>query len=121
VKFLIDECLSPELAKRAEAAGHDGSSHVTWLGRSGASDRELKPFILAGDWTFVTRNAVDFRVPPLGGFRRPICERRPSRRPGVPRPEGMDLDMQLDLFDEALSELAHASDQPGAGDLDRYR
>jgi hypothetical protein len=112
VKLLIDECLSPELAKRAEAARHAGSSHVAWLGRSGASDRALMPFIHADDWTFVTGNAVDFR--------------RPAARPGsggqyadvaihaglvcLARPEGMDLDMQLNLFDEALTELARASD-----------
>jgi hypothetical protein len=70
------------------------------------------PFILTGDWTFVTRNAVDFRGPAA----------RPGSRgqyAGVGihaglmclgGPEGMDLDMQLDLFDEALSEFARVSD-----------
>lgn len=112
MKFLIDECLSQELAKRAEAAGHAGSSHVAWLGRAGAKDWELKPLILAGDWTFVTRNATDFRGP--------------AARPGsggqyagidlhaglvcLTGPEGMDLDMQLDLFDEILLELANTAD-----------
>ncbi|CAN5485884.1 DUF5615 family PIN-like protein [soil metagenome] len=112
MKFLIDECLSPELAKRAEAAGHAGSSHIAWLGRSGATDWELKPFILTGEWTFVTRNAIDFRGP--------------AARPGssgqyadvalhaglvcLAGPKGMDLEMQLDLFDEALSELSRAAD-----------
>jgi len=112
VKFLIDECLSPELAKRAEAAGHAGSSHVAWLGRSGASDRELKPFILAGDWTFVTRNAIDFRGPAArpgsGGQYADVALH--AGLVCLAGPEGMDLDMQLDLFDEVLSELARASD-----------
>ena len=52
-----------------------------------------------------------FAVPPLG--RGPAASMRtsPFTPAGVPRgPEGMDLDMQLDLFDEALSELARASD-----------
>ena len=112
MKFLIDECLSPELAKRAEAAGHAGSSHVAWLGRSGASDRELKPFILAGDWTFVTRNAIDFRGPAArpgsGGQYADVAIH--AGLVCLAGPEGMDLDMQLDLFDEALSELARATD-----------
>ncbi|TCU12695.1 hypothetical protein EV132_115131 [Rhizobium sullae] len=29
MKFLVDECLSPELAKRAIQAGHRESSHIT--------------------------------------------------------------------------------------------
>jgi Domain of unknown function (DUF5615) len=112
VKFLIDECLSPELAKRAEAAGHAGSSHVVWLGRRGARDWELKPLILAGDWTFVTRNAIDFRGlaarPGSGGQYADVALH--AGLVCLIGPEGMDLDMQLDLFDEALSELAHATD-----------
>ncbi|WP_234705282.1 hypothetical protein [Sinorhizobium meliloti] len=29
----------------------------------GLQDWELKPIILEGDWTFVTKNSVDFRGP----------------------------------------------------------
>jgi hypothetical protein len=36
---------------------------VTWLGKSGWKDWQLKDFILEQDWTFVTRNSVDFRGP----------------------------------------------------------
>ena len=39
------------------------SSHVVWMGKSGWKDWELKRFILAEDWTFVTRNSVAFRGP----------------------------------------------------------
>lgn len=63
MKFLVDECLSHELTKLAQARGHRESSHVKWLGQRGRKDWELKPFILAGDWTFVTKNSVDFRGP----------------------------------------------------------
>jgi hypothetical protein len=62
-KFLIDECLSPALALLARGRGFVESSHVTWLGKSGWKDWELKEFILESDWTFVTRNSVDFRGP----------------------------------------------------------
>jgi len=61
MKFLVDECLSPELTKLAHAKGYGESSHVVWLGRAGMKDWELKPIILDGDWTFVTKNSVDFR------------------------------------------------------------
>lgn len=112
MKFLIDECLSPELARLAQAKGYGESSHVVWLGRGGWKDWELKPFILEGGWTFVTKNAVDFRGP----LSRPgskgqyadvaihaglIC---------LNGHEGMDLDAQLELFETALAELAAEGD-----------
>ena len=108
MKLLIDECLSEELAKRARALGHLDSSHVRWIGKAGAKDWELLPVILAGDWTFVTKNSVDFRGPAdapgsIGQYARApihaglIC---------LNGPVGMDLDMQLELFEAALDALA---------------
>mgnify|MGYP003332082646 CR=1 FL=1 len=107
MKFLIDECLSPELVKLARDLGFGESSHIVWMKRSGFKDWELKPFIIDGNWTFVTKNSVDFRGP--------------QERPGVKGqyadveihagliclngPPGMDLDLQLELFEHALSEL----------------
>jgi hypothetical protein len=106
MKFLIDECLSPELATLARSRGHGESSHVVWMKRQGRKDWELKPFILDGDWTFVTRNAIDFRGP----------EDRPGTRgqyAGVAIHAGLicldgeplDLDLQIELFEQALDEL----------------
>ncbi|HEV2133184.1 MAG TPA: DUF5615 family PIN-like protein [Terracidiphilus sp.] len=63
LKFLVDECLSPNLAKLARDRGYHESFHITWLGKAGWKDWELKDLILRGDWTFVTRNSVDFRGP----------------------------------------------------------
>ena len=108
MKFLIDECLSPELAKLAQVGGYGESSHVVWRSQHPKKDWELKPFILDGDWIFVTRNSVDFR----GSASQPgskgqyadvaihaglIC---------LNGPDGMDLDVQLELFQRALDELA---------------
>ena len=112
MKFLIDECLSPELTKLAHAKGHGESSHVVWLGRAGLKDWELKPIILDGDWTFVTKNSVDFRGP----------EERPGAKGQyddvalhaglvcLNGPPGMDLDMQIELFEHALDELEADAD-----------
>ena len=47
----------------ARERGFVESSHVVWMGKAGWKDWELKPFILDGDWTLVTRNSVDFRGP----------------------------------------------------------
>ena len=70
MKFLVDECLSPELTRLAQAAGYGESAHVVWLGHAGLKDWHLKPIILDGDWTFVTRNAIDFRGPAQRPGRR---------------------------------------------------
>ena len=112
MRFLVDECLSPELVKLAHDRGHGESSHVVWRHLQGKKDWELKPFILDGDWTFVTRNSVDFRGP--------------SSRPGsrgqyadveihaglvcLNGPDGMDLDVQIEMFEQALDELADDAD-----------
>lgn len=60
MKFLIDECLHTSLVAVANENGHDGY-HVNWLGLSGEKDWDLMLRIVAGDYTFVTNNARDFR------------------------------------------------------------
>ena len=112
MKFLIDECLSPDLTKLAHARGYGESSHVVWLGRGGHKDWELMPLILQGDWTFVTKNSVDFR----GSADRPGAKGQYANvaiHAGLiclNGPPGMDLDMQLELFEKALDELASDAD-----------
>jgi hypothetical protein len=112
MKFLIDECLSPELAKLAQSRGHGNSSHVVWLKKGGWKDWSLKRLILDGDWTFVTKNSIDFRGPSSRLNSRGqyadvaihaglICLNAPA---------GMDLNLQLELFELAL-------DAVGDGDL----
>ena len=112
MKLLIDECLSPELANLAQQRGHGESSHIVWLGKSGWKDWSLKPVILDGDWTFVTKNSTHFRGPAnepgskgqyadVAIHAGLIC---------LNGPEGMDLDLQLELFEIALDEV-------GNGDL----
>ncbi len=45
MKFLIDECLSPELVKRAHARGYGESSHVAWrhLHAKSVAGENLRP------------------------------------------------------------------------------
>jgi len=38
MKFLVDECLSPELVKLAHDRGHGESSHVVWRNLQGKKD-----------------------------------------------------------------------------------
>lgn len=110
MKFLIDECLSPDLVAVAIRCGFPESSHVAWMGKAGWKDWQLKTFILAGDWTFVTRNSVDFRGP----------EDRPGaggQFADVPLhaglvcingPDGMTAEVQCELFDAVLDEIGDA-------------
>jgi len=60
---------------RSAAKGRGETSHVVWLKRAGLKDWELKPVILDGDWTFVTRNSVTFSI---------LMSRRLKRLPSVP-------------------------------------
>ncbi len=112
MKLLIDECLSTELTKRAQERGHDQASHVTWIGKRGWKDWELKKVILGGDWTFVTKNTVDFRGPKdTPGSRGQYAD--VAIHAGLiclNGPPGMDLDLQLELFEVALDELDRDDD-----------
>jgi Domain of unknown function (DUF5615) len=112
MKLLIDECLSPELAKLAQALGHGGSSHVVWLNKAGWADWQLKSVILDGDWTFVTRNAIDFRGPDAkrGAKGQYVDVQIHAGLICLDAAGDMNLDVQLTLFEEALKEV-------GDGDL----
>jgi hypothetical protein len=100
--------LEPRVRQARASQGLRGPSHVVWRNSSGKKDWELKPFILDGDWTFVTRNSVDFR----GSASHPGSKEQYADvaiHAGLiclNGPDGMDLDVQLELFEQALDELA---------------
>ena len=108
LNFLIDDCLSPALVATAIDTGHPESSHVVWQGNAGWQDWELKTFILDGDWTFVTRNGVDFR----GLTENPGSKGQYANvtlHAGLiclNGPAGMRSPIQCELFQAALEELA---------------
>ena len=60
LKFLVDECLTPDIALQAIALGID-ASHVHWFNRCGYRDQALMPLVIGSDYIFVTNNGVDFR------------------------------------------------------------
>ena len=112
MKFLIDECLSPQLTKLAHAEGYGESLHVVWLNRAGMKDWELKSLILDGSWTFVTKNSVDFRgAPERPGAKGQYAD--VTLHAGLVclnGPQHMDLKMQLKIFEEALKKLKQLPD-----------
>lgn len=105
-KFLIDECLSPELAVMAVQRGHVESTCVRNRGWSGLKDYQLIERVVAEDFTLVTCNSVDFRgrgPSALGGehANQSIHAGLVCINSEVP----LDLDLQLELFEVALGAL----------------
>jgi hypothetical protein len=107
VRLLIDECLSAVLARLARERGHHEATHVRWIGKAGWPDHRLMQIIRDGDWTFVTRNAADFRGPASAPGTK-------GQYAGVEvhaglvclnGPTSMGLAAQLELFATVLDEL----------------
>lgn len=107
MKRFIDECLSNELTRMAIDRGHVESSSVTYRGLEGTKDWHLVPVLVADDFTLVTKNSVDFRghagKPGEKGLYKGV-----ELHAGLiclNGPVGMDLDMQVELFEIALDQL----------------
>ena len=60
MKFLIDECLTVELAREAERAGYE-AHHVAHLGKASWKDWTIRDYAVKRDFILVTNNASDFR------------------------------------------------------------
>ncbi len=105
-KFLIDECLSPELVGIAVARGHYESTCVRNRGWAGTKDYALIEHVVNEDFTLVTCNSVDFRGAgpgDLGGehAKQELHAGLVCLNSEVP----LDLDLQCDLFKLALETL----------------
>ena len=102
MKFLIDECLSPELADLARARGFAESMHVTWLGLTSAKDWTIARRAVDDGFILVTNNTADFAA--LYGREEVhvglLCL---NAAPGM-----MSLSLRKQLFLLALEELAEA-------------
>ena len=85
---------------------------MTWIGKRGWKDWQLKRIILDGDWTFVTKNSIDFRGPQdAPGSKGQYAD--VTIHAGLiclNGPVGMELDLQLEMFEAALDELDLATD-----------
>jgi predicted nuclease of predicted toxin-antitoxin system len=61
LRFFIDECLSPILARRLNATGEHDAAHPRDYGRLGERDDTILTRCVAEDRIIVTENARDFR------------------------------------------------------------
>lgn len=60
MRFLIDECLSPDLVIDAGEAGYE-AHHVARVGKAGWQDWNVVRYACDGNLVLVTNNAADFR------------------------------------------------------------
>lgn len=105
--FLIDECLSPELAQLAVAKGYVTSTCVRNRGWTGKKDWELMPLIIEHDYTLVTKNNVDFRgahPPAPGGLY--ACQELHAGLVCLDLADNEDKAEQIAIFELALDYLA---------------
>ncbi|HEX8238864.1 MAG TPA: DUF5615 family PIN-like protein [Allosphingosinicella sp.] len=111
-KFLIDNCLTPELAKLALDSGHEDATHLEWRHRGDWKDWNVTDMAIEGDWTLVTRNSVDFRGPAKAPGSKGEYSKRLLHAGLIclNGPVGMDLDMQIDLFRKAIEALEADND-----------
>jgi predicted nuclease of predicted toxin-antitoxin system len=102
VKFLIDECLSPELVTLARERGHWETTHVTWLGMRSRQDWSVARRAIVNGYVLVTNNTIDFTS----------LLKRQETHPGLVclnvAPGLMSLDIQKRLFVLALEHLGES-------------
>ena len=60
LRFLFDECLTPDLVAVAANCGHAGE-HVVYRGWAGYPDHALAALAVREDAVFVTNNGSDYR------------------------------------------------------------
>jgi predicted nuclease of predicted toxin-antitoxin system len=115
VKLLIDECLTPALVEVATAHGFY-AAHVAHLGLAGSSDWKLMAVILEGDWTFVTRNADDFRGPGDAPGSRGVYSGRELHAGLICLSlDNVDAETQSQVFDAVLRWLGPHADLVNRG------
>lgn len=101
MKFFIDECLSPQLARRLNDRNLD-AFHPLDLGRRGEPDHVVVRRCIQEDRIIVTGNARDFRG---------LIERQ-SVHPGLIILPAVDRDGTWRLLEEVLTRLEREPD-PG--------
>lgn len=103
LKFLVDECLSPELVQKAIEHGYYESTCVRNRGWAGAKDYDLIQRVVAEDFAFVTCNSVDFRGNGPGNLGGEHAKQELHAGLVCLNSDlALDLDLQLELFQIAL-------------------
>lgn len=99
MRFLVDECLSPDLVFIARDRGFSESMHVTWLGLTSKKDWAIVQRAVKDEYVLVTNNTTDFTS---------LVEREKTHAGLVclnVAPGFMNLEVQKRLFEHALDQL----------------
>jgi predicted nuclease of predicted toxin-antitoxin system len=99
VWFLIDECLTPNLAGLAKDWGYNGE-HVNEVALAGSADSLLAAFAVGREAVLVTNNARDFRR---------IYKRLPFHPGLIIILPSVTADVQMRLFERVVR---YISEQP---------
>jgi hypothetical protein len=103
MKFLIDECLKPELVSLAHRTQYSAIS-VRDLGMCGTKDWKIAAYVIENDCVLVTHNSKDFRDTNGGsGYLT-----KEQLHPGLiclNSDGSMTPELQMDLFETALQFL----------------
>jgi predicted nuclease of predicted toxin-antitoxin system len=102
LRLFVDECLSPELARRLNATGEHDALHPRNVGRLGEPDHVILTRCVAEDRVIVTENAVDFRKLVAGEELHPGLILLPS----------VNRDLSHRLLIDAISYLASLGSPP---------
>lgn len=106
MKFLIDECLKPDLVSLAHDVGFMAIS-VRDLGKCGSKDWKIVPYVIDNDYILVTHNSRDFR----DSNGKPGYLTKESLHPGLiclnSANSAMTPDLQAALFGAALEFLSN--------------
>lgn len=112
VRFLIDECVTIDLAEIAISRGFIHSAHVSRRKLVGYSDHGLMKPIISGNWTLVTANGDDFRTPPGSNSKR-ACYTGAGIHAGLVclnLPDYENYDTEVAFFEAALDFICNAND-----------
>lgn len=96
VRLLIDECLSPQIARRLNEDGEHNAIHPRDMGRLGEPDHVVLARCLDEDRAIVTENAVDFRK----------LVARQDLHPGLVILPSVNRDQSFRLLVEGIAHLA---------------
>jgi predicted nuclease of predicted toxin-antitoxin system len=96
LRLFIDECLSPQLARRLNETGEHDAVHPRDRGRLGEPDHVVLARCVAEDRVIVTENAVDFRK----------LVAREELHPGLIVLSSVGRDLSFRLLLDALAHLS---------------
>ena len=102
MRFFIDECLSPILARHLNETGEHDAVHPRDRGRLGEPDHVVLARCMAEDRVIVTENVVDFRK----------LVAREELHPGLIVLPSVARDRSLHLLEVAIAYLSALGDAP---------